>query len=80
MKLALLRVHAKHLGIPWDGPLTPESNSLPGLPAHQWSARSWEVYVVGPTMLRPGRPCSAATSAKVTTAKSKECREEIIIR
>ena len=68
MKLALLRVHAKHLGIPWDGPLTPESNSLPGLPAHQWSARSWEVYVVGPTMLRPGRPCSAATSAMVTTA------------
>ena len=71
MKLALLRVHAKHLGIPWDGPLTPESNSLPGLLAHQWSARSWEVYVVGPTMLRPGRPCSAATSAKVTTAKSE---------
>ena len=39
-------MHAKHLGIPWDGPLTPESNSLPGLPGQQWSAHSWVVEVI----------------------------------
>ena len=70
-KSSFLRVHARLLEIPWDGSMAPVSNSLPGLPDQQWSARSWEAYVVGPTMLRPGRPCSAISSAKVTTAQSR---------
>ena len=56
--------------------MTPVSNSLPGLPEQQWSTMAWDAYVVAPTLLRPGRPCSAAISAKVTKAQSKiyNCR------
>ena len=63
-------MYAKIHGIPWDGTMTPASNSLPGLPDQQWSTRAWDAYVVAPTMLRPGRPCSAAISAKVTQAQA----------
>lgn len=63
--------------------MTPESNWIPGLPDQQWSSISWESFVVTPTMLRPARPCSAASrqkqmAVKVTRAEAQQCQQPVL--